>query len=107
LSTLRNIVLASLLLSASALAQQPQEPTVTFRLPKSLADQLERIVGSVRSSDAAFVYVAVQNAITAQANADQQASIAAYNKSLLDKHDADLAKAKEDAKPVAPATPPE
>jgi hypothetical protein len=51
--------------------------------------------------------VAVQNAITAQANADQQASIAAYNKSLLDKHDADLAKAKEDAKPVAPATPPE
>lgn len=91
------IALISVALVGSAPAQQPQEPMVTFHLTKTMAAKLEQVVGGVKSSEAAYVYVAVQEAIFAQGRAEQQAQVESYNRSVIAQHET-----KPSAAPAAP-----
>lgn len=73
-------------------AQQPQEPTITFRLPKSQADQLERVLGAMPTNQVGALYFAIQNQIFASVNADMQAQRDAFEKQVRDKIAAEAVK---------------
>jgi hypothetical protein len=85
------IIIVAILIPAFAQAQA-QEPVVNFAMPRSQADALERLLGSLPVSQAGVLYFSVQNAITASANAELKARQDAFTKSVIDKHDEDLKK---------------
>lgn len=60
---------------------------MTFRLPRSQADQLEHLLGALPVNQVGVLYFSIQNAITSQANADLAAQRDAFSKEVIEQHE--------------------